>query len=156
MPRRWIGGATVDLPEVAMHLNGLVAAMIGVLLLCTALGVGWARDTSDHRPAGSVPEAPHKVADSGVTVIERTLGEGPAGTIVVRQGTTVRLVLHSPTGVELHLHGYNLSGSFNGKTPVVMNFRADHAGRFPIEAHGLQDLLGRTDSVLAYLEVRPE
>lgn len=41
--------------------------------------------------------------------------------------------------------------------PVIMTFRADHAGRFPIEAHGTQaDALGRTDSGLAYLEVRPE
>jgi hypothetical protein len=37
-----------------------------------------------------------------------------------------------------------------------MTFHADHPGRYPIEAHGVQDVLGRTDKALAYLEVRPE
>lgn len=37
-----------------------------------------------------------------------------------------------------------------------MTFRADHVGSFPIEAHGVKDVLGHTDRVLAYIEVRPE
>lgn len=151
-----------------MHLKRLALAMSGVLLLCASTGIATAHDnkphdTADHTPAHrahatpeSEPEVPRKLSDSSVTVIERTLGAGPAETIVVSQGQTVRLVLHAPAGVELHLHGYDLSGTAVDGAPVVMTFRADHAGRFPIEAHGVQDVLGRNDSALAYLEVRPD
>lgn len=134
--------------------------MAGAALLCASIGLGRAHDQTDPQPPKqaheSGPEAPGKGSEARVQVSEHTLGEGPAETIVVDQGTTVRLVLHAPAGVELHLHGYNLSGMAADGAPVVMTFRAEHAGRFPIEAHGMQDLLGRTDSALAYIEVRPE
>ncbi len=148
-----------------MHLKRLAVAMSVVLLLCASSGIATAHDNKPHDQTDpspthqaheSAPEAPHKVADSSVTVIERTLGEGPAETIVVSRGEIVRLVLHASAGIELHLHGYDLSGTASDDAPVVMTFRADHAGRFPIEAHGVQDVLGRTDSALAYLEVRPD
>lgn len=153
-----------------MHLTRLAVTITGVLLLCASSGIATAHDnkphdntahdkadpTPTHQAHESETEPPRKVADSSVTVIERTLGVGAAETIVVSQGTTVRLVLHASAGVELHLHGYDLSGTAADGVPVVMAFRADHAGRFPIEAHGVQDVLGRTDSALAYLEVRPE
>jgi hypothetical protein len=90
------------------------------------------------------------------TVIERTLGKGPADTIVVTQGAAIRLVLHAPAGAELHLHGYDLTGTAGPDAPVIMTFDAHHLGRFPIEAHGIDDLLGRAEKVLAYVEVRPE
>lgn len=161
MAQRRMDIVTTNLPEVAMHLKRLAVAITGALMLCASTGIAGAHGMTDHSQTyqanKSVPEAPGKVAESGVTVIERTLGEDPAETIVVSQGTTVRLVLHAPAGLELHLHGYNLSGSSADGAPVIMTFRADYAGRFPIEAHGTQaDALGRTDSGLAYLEVRPE
>lgn len=90
------------------------------------------------------------------TVIERTLGQGPSQTIVVIEGTEIRLILHASAGMELHLHGYDLIGTAEGDTPVVMTFRADHAGRFPIEAHGDHGVLGHGERALAYIEVRPE
>lgn len=141
---------------------GIPAAMTGALLLCSPAATGWAYDKADpstHQMHGSVPEGSGTPVDPGrpeATVIERTLGDGPAETIVVSQGTTVRLVLHAPAGTRLHLHGYELAGTATEASPVVMTLHADHAGRFPIEAHGVQDVLGRTDKALAYLEVRPE
>ena len=130
-------------------------AMTGALFLSALIGIGWAQDKADHR----LSHQTQITEDSGsaeVTVIERTLGDGPAETIVVRQGTTVRLVLHAPGGTQLHLHGYELAGTATAASPVVMTFHADHAGRYPIEAHGVQDVLGRTDKALAYLEIWPE
>lgn len=90
------------------------------------------------------------------TVIERSLGEGKAETIVVPRGAAVRLVLHAPAGTELHLHGYDLTGTAGPDAPVIMTFDAHHLGRFPIEAHGIDDVLGRAEKALAYVEVRPE
>jgi FtsP/CotA-like multicopper oxidase with cupredoxin domain len=89
-------------------------------------------------------------------VVERTLGNGPPETITVRQGISVRLVLHAPEGTELHLHGYDLAGTAGAGAPVVMTFHASHVGRFAIEAHGIADALGRSEKALAYVEVRPE
>lgn len=138
----------------------LAVALTGTFLLCTTAGVGRAQDMADHRLAdqalGSVPGAPEKVEDNALIVVEHTLGDGPAGTIVVRQGAAVRLLLHAPAGTKLHLHGYDLAGTAVDSAPVVMTFRADHVGRFPIGAHGVQDALGRSDRPLAYIEVRPE
>jgi FtsP/CotA-like multicopper oxidase with cupredoxin domain len=151
-----------------MYLKRLVVEMSGALLLCASTGIATAHDNKPHDTADqtpthqahetpeSEPKVPRKLSDSSVTVIECTLGQGPAETIVVSQSQTIRLVLHAPAGVELHLHGYDLSGTAADGAPVVMAFHADHAGRFPIEAHGVQDLLGRTDSALAYIEVRPD
>lgn len=82
--------------------------------------------------------------------------KGTSETIVVTQGTAVRLVLHAPAGTELHLHGYDLGGIAGSGAPVVMTFRAKHAGRFPIETHGAGGVLGSRHQALAYVEVRPE
>lgn len=142
---------------------GIPAAMTGALLLCSPAGIVWAHDKADRPPShqvhSSAREGSGTAEDAGrseATVIERTLGDGPAETIVVSQGKTVRLVLHAPAGTQLHLHGYDLAGTTTDASPVVLTFHADRAGRYPIEAHGVQDLLGRTAKALAYIEVRPE
>lgn len=139
------------------------AAMTGAVLLCAPAGIGWAHDKADHAPAhqvhGSGPEAAGTAEDAGsseATVIERTLGDGPSETIVVGQGATIRLVLHAAAGTQVHLHGYDLAGTATDESPVVMTFHAHRPGRYPIEAHGVQDVLGRTNKALAYIEVRPE
>lgn len=90
------------------------------------------------------------------TVIELEIGDGPAETIAVAQGAAVRLVLHAPEGTELHLHGYDLTGTAGSGSPVTITFDAHHVGRFPIEAHGIEDDLGRSEKVVAYIEVRSE
>lgn len=100
---------------------------------------------------GAAPEGA-----SGAVLIERTLGEGEGETIVVTRGSAVRLILHAPAGTELHLHGYDLAAVSGPDALVVLSFRAEHLGRFPIEAHGAADVLGRKETVLAYIEVRPE
>jgi hypothetical protein len=141
---------------------GIPAAVAGALLLCSPAGIGWAHDEenpSTHQVNGSEPEASGTPEDTGrfeSTVIERTLGDGPAETIVVSQGVTVRLVLHAPAGTQLHLHGYDLVGTATEASPVILILQADHPGRYPIEAHGVEDVLGRTDRALTYLEIRPE
>jgi hypothetical protein len=141
---------------------GIRAAVAGALLLGSPAGIGWAHDEADfsmHQVNGAVPEGSGTPEDAGrseAIVIERTLGDGPAETIVVSQGTTVRLILHAPAGTQLHLHGYDLAGRVTDASPVVLTFHADHPGRYPIEAHGVQDVLGRSAKALAYLEVRPE
>lgn len=140
-----------------MKRRTLAAAVLSALLTITSVRSGLAHDTQTHEPAArSHPDAAETGAAFDVIAIERTLGDGPAETIRISRGAAVRLVLHDPAGTELHLHGYDLSGTASDGAPVVMRFKADHTGRFPIEAHGIEDLLGRADRALAYIEVRPE
>lgn len=110
--------------------------------------------------AGGKPHAVEVIlAEAGAsegTVIERTLGDGPAETIEVTHGSAVRLVLHAPEGTEFHLHGYDLTGTAGPDGPVIITFLANHVGRFPIEAHGIEDGLSRAEKILAYIEVRPK
>ena len=137
--------------------------LTSALCLCALLGTGSAHDEADNSPSHEAYELRPEVSPSAkkpgrseMTMVELTLGGGPAETIVVRQGATVRLVLHAPAGTQLHLHGYDLAATAVDGSPIVMTFHAAHSGRFSIEAHGEQDALGRTEKVLAYFEVRPE
>jgi hypothetical protein len=141
-----------------MRPTKLAAALTAVCLLSKPAIAGSAETEQDitihaHGPVGDAEPSPAGIKE---TVIERTLGEGPSETIVVNQGAAVRLVLHAPAGTELHLHGYDLGGVAGHEAPVIMTFRAHHLGRFPIEAHGIEDVLGRGEKALAYIEVRSE
>ncbi|HUF88044.1 MAG TPA: hypothetical protein VMM59_11740 [Thermohalobaculum sp.] len=102
-----------------------------------------------------------------------TGGQG-AGASGVQVGLTVRLhpdaampaVVQVPLGAhvhltvigagagELHLHGYDILAEGGGEAPAVIVFDAAHAGRFPLEAHVEDDLLGRRDKAVLYVEVR--
>lgn len=135
-----------------------IAPAAVALLLCAWGGTSEGHD-QEADDAGASAQGPAALAQAGVpgaVVVERTLGAGPAETLAVQRGADVRLILHVPEGTELHLHGYDLSGTAVGGGPVVMTFHAAHAGRFAIEAHGGEDLLGRAERALAYVEVRPE
>lgn len=141
-----------------MHATKLAAAL-ATLCLLSKLAFADSDETEQdptrhaHDPvSGATPAA----GASDTILIERTLGEGPGETIVITQGSAVRLVLHAPAGTELHLHGYDLAGVSGPEAPVVLSFRAEHLGRFAIEAHGIEDVLGRKETTLAYIEVRSE
>lgn len=79
-------------------------------------------------------------------------GETPV--LVLTQGRTYRVSIHGPSPVELHLHGYDLTARAMPEAPAQFVFKAEHSGRFPIEAHGADDLLGRNSRPVAFIEVR--
>jgi hypothetical protein len=141
-----------------MHAIKLAAALAALCLLSKLASADSA--VTEHHPTGHahdpVSDATPATGASDTILIERVLGEGSSETIVVPQGSAVRLVLHAPAGTELHLHGYDLAGVSGPEAPVVWSFRAEHLGRFSIEAHGIEDVLGRKETALAYIEVRSE
>lgn len=150
-----------------MRATTLAAFLFAICVTAVGAGVpkagpglsGQAQAHDVAREAAEAPAAPLSETADGLRderVIERRLGSGPAESIVVTEGDSIRLVLHAPEGTELHLHGYDIAGTAGPRAPVVMTFRAIHVGRFPIEAHGMEDSLGRRDRPIAYLEVRPE
>lgn len=66
----------------------------------------------------------------------------------VKRGQTVRIVIRTNVGTELHLHGYNIEKKPRKGVPTVMQFVAKTAGRFELELH-------QPDALLAQLTVRP-
>jgi len=97
------------------------------------------------------------VATAGATavkpvVITITAVNGrPVGGIkrpTVKKGQTVRFVIRTNVGTELHLHGYNIEKTPRKGVPTVMQFVAKLPGRFELELH-------HPDAVLAQLTVKP-
>ena len=66
----------------------------------------------------------------------------------VKKGRTVRLVVRTNTGTQIHLHGYDIEKTVKKGSPTVIQFVAKVPGRFELELHP-------TDSLLAQLTVKP-
>jgi hypothetical protein len=89
---------------------------------------------------------------AGAVVIKITVVNGrPVGGIdrtSVKKGQTVRFVIRTNAGSEVHLHGYDIERRPRKGVPTVMQFVARVTGRFALELHD-------PDALLAQLTVRP-
>lgn len=85
-------------------------------------------------------------------VVKITVVNGrPVGGIkrpTVKKGQTVRLVIRTNRGSEIHLHGYDIERKPRKGVATVMQFVAKVPGRFALELHD-------PDALLAQLTVRP-
>ena len=70
------------------------------------------------------------------------------GEITVDEGDQVILLLTSDNPVEFHLHGYDLEEEVGPGEPAELSFDATITGRFEIENH-------HTEAVLGEIIVRP-
>jgi hypothetical protein len=77
--------------------------------------------------------------------------------IRVKQGDTVRLRWTTDRPITLHLHGYDIEMKVVPGAVAVMSFRADVAGRFPVEEHRPRAGGGHShgEAALVRIEVRP-
>ncbi len=66
----------------------------------------------------------------------------------VKKGRTVRLVVRTNVGTQVHLHGYNIEKTVRKGVPTVIQFVARVPGRFELELHPM-------DALLAQLTVKP-
>ena len=66
----------------------------------------------------------------------------------VKKGRTVRFVVRTNAGTEVHLHGYEIEKTPKKGVPTVIQFVAKIPGRFELELH-------HPDALLAQLTVRP-
>lgn len=100
----------------------------------------------------ATPAAGARVAVVKPVVVSITAVNGrPVGGIKrpsVKKGQTVRFVIRTNVGTELHLHGYNIEKTPRKGVPTVMQFVARLSGRFELELH-------HPDAVLAQLTVKP-
>jgi len=66
----------------------------------------------------------------------------------VKKGRTIRFVVRTNAGTEVHLHGYEIEKTPMKGAPTVIQFVAKIPGRFELELH-------HPDALLAQLTVRP-
>ncbi len=66
----------------------------------------------------------------------------------VKKGRTVRFVIRTNAGTDVHLHGYDIEKTPKKGTPTEIQFVARVSGRFELELH-------HPDALLAQLTVRP-
>jgi hypothetical protein len=93
-----------------------------------------------------------------VTIKQRKVTSA-TNVISVTKGDAVEIVVTGDEAAELHLHGYDLLLSLTPNVPGKIQFTANIAGRFPLEAHryrtGAQSGKSRSDRPLLYVEVHP-
>ena len=75
-------------------------------------------------------------------------GEMSPREISVDQGDMVTLNISSDEQMEIHMHGYDVEREVGPGQTARLHFEADLTGRFEIEDH-------ETEKVLGVLEVRP-
>jgi len=78
----------------------------------------------------------------------------PVPLVRIPHGAVVHLSIQGAGDHELHLHGYDISVKENALGFAVFVFEARHTGRFAIVTHDVEDLLGRSEKAIAYVEVR--
>ncbi len=97
------------------------------------------------RPGTTAPSGGprERTFDVGIVGDEMDPGE-----VSVTEGDRVTLRVTSEEPVEVHLHGYDLEEEVEPGEPTEISFEADLTGRFEIEDH-------ETETVLGTLVVQP-
>jgi hypothetical protein len=96
-------------------------------------------------PASNSAPEPGSAADerSNVT-FDLALRQGTMtpDEVEVEVGDHLRLRLTSEEPLQVHIHGYDLQRELAPGKPVTLSFEADLTGRFEIEDHESEELLG--------------
>jgi hypothetical protein len=61
----------------------------------------------------------------------------------VKNGQTLRIVVRTNVGNQVHLHGYNIEKKVTKGVPTVIQFVAKVQGRFELELHPMDALLAQ-------------
>ncbi|HZM77963.1 MAG TPA: hypothetical protein VFC19_19770 [Candidatus Limnocylindrales bacterium] len=59
----------------------------------------------------------------------------PPGRVDVAKGENVRLIVHSDTSDEIHVHGYDIEKKVGPGQDAVIEFVATRTGLFEVETH---------------------
>lgn len=102
------------------------------------------------RPDSPVPDPATSVGEPQEQTFDLVVNEGAMTPeeIIVSEGDRVNFRITSESPLEFHLHGYDLEEEVEPGEPAELSFDATTAGRFEIENH-------TTDTVLGALLVQP-
>jgi len=90
--------------------------------------------------------APASAAVKPVVISITAVNGRPVGGIkrpTVKKGQTVRIVVRTNVGKQIHLHGYNIEKTVKKGVPTVIQFVAKVQGRFELELHPMDALLAQ-------------
>jgi hypothetical protein len=124
-------------------LISLPLALLALVALFFMLRPDSRGHSSTRSPAAAADEARDETFDLAIRGGTMTPNE-----IAVEEGDRVTLRINSDHTLELHVHGYDLEGETGPGKPAKLSFDATITGRFEIENH-------HNDSVLGVLLVRP-
>lgn len=118
-----------------MAARNSVLTMVSVLVM-GGLFLLLRPDTPDTAPTGRSFDL--RISENGMKPEE----------VSVREGDLVAMSIRSKSRIELHVHGYDIGREVGPGETTGMSFEADLTGRFPVEDH-------ETESVLGVLVVEP-
>jgi hypothetical protein len=79
-----------------------------------------------------------------------------AQVVRVTRGAHVHLTVRGAGANEMHLHGYDIEVQGVMGQPALFVFEATHTGRFALEMHVEDDILGKREKAALYIEVREQ
>lgn len=102
------------------------------------------------RPDSPAPESSPSAGETQEQTFDLAVNEGVMNPeeISVKEGDRVNLRIIADESFEFHLHGYDLEEEVEPDEPAELSFDATTTGRFEIENHS-------TDAVLGALLVQP-
>jgi hypothetical protein len=131
-----------------------LAILLGILLALLP-----AQGADAHGTQGNAAEAV-STRPSRLPAIQLTVTVDPdapiAQIVQVARGMHVRLSVFGVGTNTLHLHGYDIEANAAPDHPAMFNFDSIHTGRFALEMHLDNDILGRNGKAVLYIEVREQ
>ena len=131
------------------------------VLIGTALTLMPGQDAFAHgteqQGTGTTAGATASSQDADTNIVA-TVDPDSAAALVVRvtRGARVHLTVLGAGANEMHLHGYGIEVKGEADQPALFVFDAIHTGRFALEMHVEDDLLGSTEKAVLYIEVREQ
>ena len=132
------------------------AILLGAALVLMP-GTGAFSHGTDQHAGESVaePSAASRNADTNIDVTVDP--DAPAARVIrVRRGAHVHLTVRGAGANAMHLHGYGIEVPGEADQPALFIFEAAHTGRFALEMHVEDDLLGKGEKAVLYIEVREQ
>ena len=114
---------------------------VGVAILFVSLG----RSESPHDPSSFDASEPTETLQEGKEALNLGIVEGNnmvPNVVTVEEGDRVYLRITSDHPVEFHIHGYELEEELEPGKPEELSFDATIPGRFEIEDHNTEVVLG--------------
>lgn len=127
-----------------------------MIALAVLVAVGLSACGGDEDEGQPAAEATTKTTEAATTTVEETTTEaepegprqirisyrggklgGDSGTVRVRRGEEIELIVRADVEEEVHVHGYDLSAAVAPGHPAKISFVADQRGKFVIELEHL-------------------
>jgi hypothetical protein len=129
--------------------------LVTVLALMPGQGA-FAHGTEQHS-AGTTAEGTVSTQGADTKIVVTVDPDAPVAQVVrITRGAHVHLTVLGVGASEMHLHGYDIEVKGEADQPALFVFDATHTGRFHLEMHVEDDLLGNTEKAVLYIEVREQ